>query len=169
MGRLVEEVREWNSPIIGAYLLWRFTQSYVHNHPSGDAPVVILHCIANTLLTSIDFNLLISNKRPNLASYVKGFSESEYKKSDVLACLPQRIRSQLKNTIQAIDISVTTGLLVWENESAKLFPREGIKPVRGTATKGIAVQAIGRKAEILGKWFANLDVLTITSSLGVLL
>jgi hypothetical protein len=169
MGKLVEEVREWNSPIIGAYLLWRFTQSYVYNHPSGDAPVVILHCIANTLLTSHDFNHLISDKRHNLASYVKGFSESQYKKSDVLGCLSQHIRKQLSNTIQAIDISVATGLLAWENESAKLFPLEKVKSLRGTTTKGIAVQVIGRKAEILGKWFANLDILTITSSLGVVL
>ncbi|MDR0632203.1 MAG: DUF6521 family protein [Holosporaceae bacterium] len=169
MGKLVEEVREWNSPIIGAYLLWRFTQSYVHNHPTGDAPVVILHCIANTLLTSPDFNYLISDKRPNLASYVKGFSESQYKKSDVFACLSQRIRKQLSSAIQAIDISTATGLLAWESESAKLFPLEEVKSLRGTATKGMAVQAIGHKAEVLGKWFANLDILTITSSLGVVL
>ena len=43
MGKLVEEVKEWNTPVIGAYLLWHFTQGYVQNHPNGDAPVVVLY------------------------------------------------------------------------------------------------------------------------------
>jgi hypothetical protein len=167
MGKLVEEVREWNSPVVGAYLLWRFTQGYVKNHPHGDAPVAILHFIANTLLTSIDFNNSITGHRPNLASYIKAFTEDN--RSDLLACLAQRIHQQREFAMKAIDIAVATGLLAWEVETAKLHPLNDFTPIRGSGIKGISVQATGKKAEILGKWFAKLDIHTVTSSLGVIL
>ena len=41
MGQLVEEVKLWNTPTIGAYLLWRFTKGYTKNHPTEDAPVAL--------------------------------------------------------------------------------------------------------------------------------
>lgn len=169
MGKLVDEVREWNTPIVGAYLLWRFTQSYVNNHPSGDAPVVVLHFIANTLLLGIEYNSLISGRRQNLASYIRAFSDHDIKKSDLLACLSQRICKQRSSCMNSIDIAVASGLLAWEAETAKLHPLTSLSPVRGSGSKGTSIQMAGSKAEILGKWFSNVDVNTITASLGVIL
>ncbi|MDR1888017.1 MAG: DUF6521 family protein [Zoogloeaceae bacterium] len=167
MGRLVEEVREWNTPVVGAYLLWRFTNAYRANHPTGDAPVVLLHFIAFSMLTNSDYSNEVSGKRPNLASYTRSFEED--KKSDILAFLLQRIIQQREATMRAIDIAVATGLLAWDVENAKLHPLHKFTNKKGTASMGIDVQPLGSKAETIGKWFSELDIPTIASLLGVVL
>jgi hypothetical protein len=166
MGRLIEEVREWNTPLVGSYLLWRFTDSYRCSHASGEAPVVLLHFIAYTMLTTTDYSNPISGRRDNLASYVRVFSEK--KCSDMLACLSQNIKRHRESALTAIDIAVATGLLAWDVENARLFPLQNLTPKRGTGMRGIDVQKTGGKADTLGKWFAVLDVATVTSSLGII-
>ena len=166
MGRLVEEVREWNSPVVGAYLLWRFTQAYSQQHRFGDAPVVVLHFIAHTLLTCVDYCDEISHRK-DLASFARAFTEN--KKSDKLACFGQIVSKQRGTTMQAIDIAVATGLLVWDTDSAKLVARD-FKLTRGSPSKGTAVQSLDGNAKKIGKWFAELnDVSTIVLQLGVVL
>jgi hypothetical protein len=168
MSRLVEEVREWHTPVVGAYLLWRFTCAYHENHQVGDVPVVFLHFIAFSMLTSNDYLAEISGRRKNLSSYIRSFKEN--KRSDILACLSQRVCQQRGMTMQAIDIAVATGLLAWDAETAKLHPLEGVSAKRGSASRSIGVQELAKKAEIVGSWFsAEPDIATITSSLGVLL
>jgi hypothetical protein len=167
MGKLVEEVKEWNTPVIGSYLLWRFTQGFVQNHPNGDAPVVILHFIVSGIMAEPNIYDAISGNRPNLASFIRWFNEE--KKSDFLACLNQNIIQKRKYTIESIDIAVSCGLLAWDIETAKIFP-VAIKRVKsGTASKGIAIQKLGNKAEILGKWFSECNLPTLTAYLGVVL
>lgn len=167
MGRLVEEVKEWNTPLVGAYLLWNFTKSYVHAQVQNEAPVVILHFIAHPLLTSNEYSDTINNYRPNLASYVRGFTDKH--KTDLLACFNERVYKQIKITMEAIDIAVASGLLVWNTDKATLWPLKDLKQARGNAHRGIDIKTKSKKAEILGRWFANIDINTITSYLGVIL
>jgi hypothetical protein len=167
IGKLVDEVREWNSPVIGAYLLWRFTDGFTKNHPVGDAPVVILHFIASGILTDHEICDAISGHRPNLASFVRWFNEE--KRSDMLACLQHQVIKKRHYAMASIDIAVANGFLVWDNETAKLFPRLLKRQKNGTATMGIAVHKLGEKAEILGKWFSQNDLSIITASLGIVL
>jgi len=56
LGELADEVKLWNSPAIGAYLLWRFSTGYCQGHASGDAPLGLLHFIAGAILTSKDLD-----------------------------------------------------------------------------------------------------------------
>jgi hypothetical protein len=167
MGKLVEEVREWQTPIVGTYLLWRFTKSFVENHPNGDAPVVILHYIVNTLINSTEYSDPINGHRSNIASYIRSFTDDN--KSDLLAGLAQRIYKQRESSMKAIDIAVAAGFLAWDTETAKIYPLNNFKPARGSNTKGISIQSLGKKADILGKWFSNTDLQTVVSSLGVIL
>jgi len=166
MGKLVEEVKEWNTPVVGAYLLWRFTDSYINHHHNKDAPVVILHFITCGLLTDTMITEAIHGRRPNLASFVRWFHEE--KRTDLLACLHHHILDKREYTMKAIDIAVASGLLVWDTNTAKLYSKD-IKVVHGSANKGISVQSLGNKADILGKWFAEHTVPTIISSLEVVL
>jgi len=165
MGRLVEEVREWNSPVVGAYLLWRFTQAYSQKHCHGDAPMVILHFIAHTLLTSVDFYNEIPHK-PDLASFIRAFTDK--KKSDKMACFGAMVSKQRETTMKAIDIAVATGLLAWDTNTARLVARD-FKPVRGSPSKGAAIQELDKHAQKLGAWFAELNDSTIILQLGVVL
>jgi hypothetical protein len=167
MGKLIEEIKEWNTPIIGAYLLWRFTQGFVQNHPNGDAPVVILHFIASGIMTEPGIYDAIKGNRPNLASFIRWFNEE--KKSDLLTCLNQNIIQKRKYTLESLDIAVANGLLAWDIETARIYPVTIKRVKNGTSSKGITIQRLGERAEILGKWFSEYDLATITAYLGVVL
>lgn len=167
MGQLVEEVKIWNTPIIGAYLLWRFTQGYCKGHPTGDAPVGLLHFVASGILTNKKMLEIISDRRKDLQSYVRGFEDS--KDSDILLTIHENVKEKREYTIASLDIAISEGLLVWDVESGKLYPCDITKKVsRGKALKNIHKED-GKKAEILGKWFGKHDVSAIATYLKVVL
>lgn len=164
---LAEEVRVWNTPLYGGFLLWRFTDSYCKNHPSGDAPSGILHFLFLPILSSPALNETVSDRRKNLQSYVQGFEDG--KRSDVLLSLHDRINSRRLNTLASIDAAIYSGLLSWDVQTGKLYPHSlQIKPTRGSALRPSLIRE-RRKAEILGKWFAEHDVSTVAAYLRVVL
>jgi hypothetical protein len=165
MGEVLEEVRIWNTPVIGAYLLWRFTKGYTATHPSGDAPVALLHFVAVAILTSQQLSRPVSNMRADLPSYVRSFEDS--KSSDILLSIHERTKARLAYTLKAIDIAVAQGLLFWDTETAQLYPKSELKkPARGNALKSIHGQN-GKKAEILGNWFGKQDLASIANYLKI--
>lgn len=166
MDKLVEEVKQWNTPSLGAYLLWKFTTGYSDAHPNGDAPVGLLHFLAIALLTNNKLLEPISNRRPNLQSYVRDFENK--KNSDVLVTIHDRVERSRNYTMAAIDIAVATGLLFWDVDSGKLYPRKDVKARRGNALKPSLVR-VGAKAEILGKWFSEHNIPTVATYLKVVL
>ncbi|MBX4267548.1 three component ABC system middle component [Clostridium estertheticum] len=165
MGRILDEVKLWNTPIIGAFLLWRFTQGYCNGHPHGDAPIGLLHFLASAILTNKELLKPISNQRPDLQSYARSFENT--KNSDILLSIQHRVMEKCEYTLAAIDIAIAAGLLVWDGESGKLYPCNLIKsPGRGKALKKDIVSE-GKKAEILGKWLSKHDIPTIEAYLKV--
>lgn len=165
LGKLVDEVLLWNTPIIGAFLLWRFTQGYCNGHPHGDAPIGLLHFLASAILTNKELLKPISNQRDDLQSYARSFENT--KNSDILLSIQQRIREKREYTLAAIDIAIAEGLLVWEVESGKLYPCDLKKcPSRGKALKK-NITSEGKKAEILGEWLSKHDISTIEAYLKV--
>jgi hypothetical protein len=167
VGLIAEEVRIWNTPLVGAFLLWKFTSGYCGSHPSGDAPVAILHFIASAILANPKLNETVSNRRKNLQSYVAGFEDK--KQVDLLLSLQDRIASRRELTLSAIDAAVYAGLLSWDIESGKLYPHNLQKtPGRGKSIRPILARE-GEKARILGAWFSEHDVPAVASYLRVVL
>ncbi|MEK4535445.1 three component ABC system middle component [Peribacillus sp. FSL K6-1552] len=165
MGKLVEEVKIWNTPIIGAYLLWKFTHGYCKGHPNGDAPVGILHFVAIAILTNERLIKPVSNRRDSLQSYVRSFEDN--KDSDLLLTIQERVIDKREYTLRAIDIAITQGLIIWDTDSGKLYPCDlKNQPRRGKALKS-KIKSEGEKAEILGKWFSKHDITTIAAYLKV--
>ena len=165
MGYIVEEVKLWNTPIIGAYLLWKFTQGYCSHHPHGDAPIGLLHFVAIAILTSKKLLEPISNRRDNLQSFARSFENA--KDSDILLTIHDRTRAKREYTLRAIDIAIAEGLLTWDADSGKLYPHKLAKfPDRGKNLKNVT-EKDGEKAVILGKWFAQHDLSTIAAYLKV--
>lgn len=165
MGQLVDEVKLWNTPIVGAYLLWKFTKGYCEGHPTGDAPIGLLHFLASAMLTNKKLLEPISNKRDGLQSYARSFENS--KDSDILLTIQEIVREKREYTMASIDIAIAEGLLVWDADSGKLYPRNLSKrPNRGKSLKEMFIKD-GNKAEILGKWFAKHDLPTIAAYLKV--
>lgn len=166
LGYLVEEVRLWNTPLVGAYLLWMFTKGYCDRHPEGDAPIGLLHFIASAILTSSKLTEPISNRRDSLQSYARSFEEN--RKTDSLLGIHDRVIARRDYTLEAIDVAISTGLLIWDTSSGKIYPRTPANTSNGRQKNPRAALARdGKKAEILGNWFSQHDLQTIASYLKV--
>ena len=167
MGELVDEVKLWNTPLIGAFLLWRFTQGYCKNHLYGDAPIGLLHFIASAILTSKRLSEPITDRRENLQSYTKSFEDK--KDYDVILTVHDRIIEKREYTLAAIDIAIKNGLIMFDVSSGKIYAKE--LPEKGNFGKKVkdVIKAEGKKAEILGKWFSQHDLFSITAYLKVVL
>lgn len=167
MGLVVEEVKTWNTPIVGGYLLWMFTRSYRQHHPTADAPVGILHFIAYAILMDTRLTKRITGHRKSLQSYVRGFSDE--REVDLLVGLHDVVKRKRGNTMQAIDLGASQGLLAWDHDTGRIYATDDVpKAKRGRALRR-DMSSLGKKAEMLGKWFAEHDVLTIASYLKVVL
>jgi hypothetical protein len=167
MNSLVEEVLQWNSPCYGAYLLWQFTKGYRAAHPDGDAPVALMHFLAAPILTNRKLLEPISNHRENLQSYIRSFEDS--KRSDILLGIQEMVKNKRQYTLAAIDIAIASGLIAWDIDSGKLFPNDtSFSLQKGNALKSTTIKN-GKKAEILGKWFAEHNISTIATYLKVVL
>jgi len=167
MDTLAQEVQQWNSPLIGAYLLWRFTIGYCNARSNGEAPVALLHFLATPLLTNKRLLEPINRRRKNLQSYIRSFENS--KDSDILISIHNNVKNKLSYTLAAIDIAISTGLLAWDIEDGKLYPRKEIeRSQRGSSLKAIYIRD-GEKAEIMGNWFAEHPISLIASYLKVVL
>ena len=165
MGKLVEEVRLWNTPVVGAHLLWRFTSGYTEHHANGDAPSALLHFLAMAIVTSPQLLEGISGRRPNLQSYARSFCEKG--RTDLLLGIQKRVDQKKAYTLAAIDMAVANGLLAWDVERGKLYARSrNTSPGRGCRPKG-AMDSTGNKAALLGTWFSEHDIGAIASYMGV--
>jgi len=111
MSEVLEEVKVWNTPIIGACLLWRFTSGYTSNHPNGDGPTGLLHFIATAILTNQRLSTPISNKRADLQSYVRSFEET--KSSDLLLSIHERVKDKMSYTMKALSADGTVKIIVF--------------------------------------------------------
>lgn len=165
MGQLVEEVKLWNTPLIGAYLLWKFTQGYCKGHSNGDAPIGLLHFVASAILTSDVLLKPISNRRKDLQSYARSFEA--LKNSDILLTIHDRAKEKRKYTLAAIDVAIAKGLLVWDQDSGKLYPCDQKMLSANSKSLKRKIKQDGNKAEILGKWFSQHNISTIAAYLRV--
>ena len=167
MNNLSDEVSEWNTPIIGAFLLWHFALGYKRKHTTGDAPIVLLFFIASGILTNSNFMKEISRRRKNLESFVRCFTEKH--ESDLLTCLQSKIIKKRAYTAAAIDIAVSSGLLVWDYDRATLCPKDITITKRGGMKLRKEISKSADKAELLGEWFSEHDIPSLTLYLGVIL
>lgn len=167
MSKLTENILSWNTPIIGSYLLWRFTKGYTEEHDFGESPDIILHFIAIAILTDQLLSRPINNYKKDLLSYVRSFEKE--KDIDLLFKIQDKIDNKKKYTLTAIDLAIQAGLILWDIESGKIhYYKIADKKLKSLAIKKTHSDN-GKKAEILGKWFAHHDVETIVSYLKVVL
>ena len=161
---LVEEYRTWHTPVIGAYLLFLFTQSYSAAHPEGRNPIVILHFMAAAILT--DDALADKLKRKtSLVQYVRharnGDTSLHFMK------LHERIRSRFRYTARAIDIAVAGGYLKWDVDSASLTAcKLASRPGSGDFKTG-RIKELGERAKLLGRIMARTTLPKTAELLGV--
>ena len=116
--------------------------------------------IALAILTNIDILDLISNRRLNLQSFVRSFEEN--KNIDILLNFHEVIKQKRLYTLESLDMGITKRLFSLDSETCKVYP---IKDHFLGKIKGLNknMKGYGNKAEILGKWFSQHDLQTIST------
>lgn len=167
MSNLVEEVKIWNTPVVGAYVLWRFTQGYTDHHSDGRSPVLLLHFLASAILTNKRLSDPVNNNRKDLASYARSFTDKA--DVDLFLSIQNRVNMTRSYTLSSIDLAIQHGLLFLNPEDACVYPKKmSGKPSRGMAPKQ-SVKSLGNKSETLGKWFSAYPVIQVSTLLKVVL
>lgn len=182
MATLAEEYNEWNTPIVGAYLLWRFASEYVECHPGHQAPSFLHLCIVSVLLRWSVYSNEIPHAK-SLHAYAARFikkdkdvgatkgngkrKEKEYN-ADRLEAIHYKIKELLPFTLKSVNMAVSRKLLVWDVDNARLEPLKigKLKPGTSLLSK-TSVQKLGNHAATLAKWMASLELSTIAFDLGV--
>ena len=161
MGVIVQEYKEWNTPLVGGYLLWRFARGYA---ASGENPNFLLFCIVTVLLRGRAYYDEIEHVR-SLNGYTARLIKQS--KADKLELLHDRIVRMLPYTLAAIDIAVSRQLLTWNIEKGTLAPLDIKELKRGSKSLAKSVQKLGDKAEKLGHWMSGKTISDIAVTLGV--
>lgn len=164
MASLLNEYQEWHTPVVGAYLLWRFTSEYMKHRSDGVAPSFLLHCVASAILSNPTYADNIVHAR-TLHSYGHYFIQEGL--ADKLEKLHYRVAKLLPYTKRAVDIAVDRHLLVWDTNNGGLLPVAINTQARGTRSLSPSVMELGKRAATLGKWFAQSTLNEITTDLGV--
>lgn len=163
MNSIEEEVRIWNTPLVNGYFLWRFVSGYADAHPSHEPPTVILCVIALTIMSDETLYEPINSRKKRLSAYVYSFVKE--KKADALATLHLLIGESKYMCIDAIDAATAAGVVVWDVEHGALAPGDFIEV--DAKRCGKRNKANGDRAELLGRWFSELNLNQIVTLLGV--
>lgn len=158
---LLETIRMWNTPYIGAYLLWRFAKGY-YNASNGRAAPLTLFFIAAALTTDPEYWEPVP--RRTFKTYRRYFVEN--KKLSALAVLQGAINAKRAYTCAAIERATMGGFLMWNAKDGTLAPRL-LKPEKSATKLDIFTRNSGAAAERIGEWFAGETISDICVLLGV--
>lgn len=167
MSVIIDEFLEWNTPVIGSYLIWQFSLGYYENHNNKQMPNLIHEILAFPLLFNKVYSDRISNRLQTISDYVRKFTET--KDSDLLLNYSNKVSEYKDLAIKSIDIAISLGLIGFDSENALIIPIDNIQSVKGSKTRLEPYVGLGKKAQILGKWFSEESLSTLTAELGVVL
>lgn len=162
--RFTEEIIEWNTPLILTYLLWKFTIGY-EEASNGVSPVALFHFLAAAILTNDKLSHPISKRISGIESYVNGFRNR--KETDILDRIHDIVLQKRETTFKALDIGISAGFIAWDTDNARIIPRK-FNPRLKETKLDLYICKRGKAAMILGQWFAQSDLPTISTYLGVL-
>ena len=163
MSSLASEIKEWNTPILGAYLLWKYTKGY-ETSADGRHPEFLLHFVALPILMSPELSRPICRQRKSFASYAASFSNEG--QSDVLAKLDQMVFEQRANTMTALEIAIASHLLRWTDDKQRLCALK-VNEKEGVNFVSKSNLDLGKKAFLFGSWSAYVPLSLFATSLGV--
>lgn len=156
-------IREiWNSPVVGAYLLWRFVDAYQETCKHG--PNIALAFPAINMLMQPQFTDDITPSMRSLASYAKKLSENN--KRGYLTDLQSDIRIHKDRILEIIETAVVVELVGVNYEDGTLTTLISEEPA-GKRIAEAFKNDLGLKAAALGRRFAKEPLENICNILGV--
>lgn len=163
MSSFSTEIREWNNPFLGTYLLWRFTQGY-ESAGEKESPQFLFHFVVLPILESPELSAPINGHRKSFASFVKSFSTNG--KLDVLAKLNEKVIVLREQALLALDIGFASNLFAWNDDKTRIH---ALRHDDSFALLALAdpIIKLGIKAFRFGTWTSSISLSVFSEFLGV--
>lgn len=132
-GPLVEEYNRWNTPVIGAYVLYIFAKEYAAQykkiHGEKKNPDFILMSITATILMNPDLCAEIKGRK-SIVTIKNNFKREN--KHTLINGIHDSVKETLPYTLAALDIALHCGILIFhpdntEYEAVKVNTKRGTK------------------------------------------
>lgn len=154
----------WDSPIGGAYLIWRFVTGYAAVRDSGPNMLLVYPALAIVIDSSFAVEI---RRASNLADFAFAFHDSSGRRAKSLSGLQERIIGQRNWTLKAIEFALVTRLVELDPACATLR----VVLEKETASSANLARDFkdneGLNAEALGGVFARTHDSDIAYYLGV--
>jgi len=162
-GVLAREYRLWHTPVVTAYLFWRFAKAFSKKRENAEAPSCLYFFLLAGVLRDHRLVVHVAQKR-TLRTFVKEVVKSGG--ADYLDGIQGRIQKMREPISAALDVAVASGMLEWDVENAALRPlavrsSQGSSKFLGSKCLDELVGA----AERLGVLFAEMPSAAVAAEL----
>lgn len=161
---LAREAQNVQNPALGAAVLWRFCCGFVEAHPASDAPrLPLLFLVLPIVLHQATAELLQRTRSTSgLRAYAAKFGDSAISKQDLLLQIHERAIRWRRLSLQSIELA-SAGRLIHLSDAGAVIPLSRTK-ARALPDE---VKQLLADAEKLGKWFGQLTLHEVTTTLKV--
>ena len=159
-----KELTIWDSPIGGAYLIWRFAKGYFAERKNGPSVVLVFPALA--IILNQNYCDSITDEG-SLADFAFSFQDSTGKKAKSLSGLREQIDSMRGWVLDSINFAAVTRLVELDTGSGVLRPILQSENAESAPFARQFKDSDGLHAEYLGAAFARTRDSDIGYYLGV--
>lgn len=151
------------NPMLGAYLLWSFVLGYFTEKNESTPIEELFIVLPMTMKEDIAEQIKSTYKASGMRAMSDKFMKANVLKNDLISNLHNDIQKMKNITALSLGEAIKAGLVSMEVESNTVFPLE-LKKHNKESTD---VLKMGKNAEKLGQWCAEMDLMQIEEILKV--
>lgn len=151
------------NPMLGAYLLWSFVLGYFSERNEATPIEELFIVLPMIMKEDIAEQIKSTYKASGMRAMSDKFMKANVLKNDLISNLHNDIQKMKNITALSLSEAIKAGLVSMEVESNTIFPLELKKQNKEAAS----VLKMGKNAEKLGQWCAEMDLMQIEEILKV--
>ena len=151
------------NPMLGAYLLWNFVLGFFSEKNEGPPIEELFIVLPMTMKEDIAEQIKSTYKASGMRAMSDKFMKTDILKNDLISNLHNDIQKMKNITAISLGEAIKAGLISIEVENNTIFPLELKQRNRESAS----VLKMGKNAEKLGQWCAEMDLMQIEEILKV--
>ena len=163
MNKMFNEYDNVRNPMLGAYLLWSFVLGYFSERNEATPIEELFIVLPMIMKEDIAEQIKSTYKASGMRAMSDKFMKANVLKNDLISNLHNDIQKMKNITALSLSEAIKAGLVSMEVESNTIFPLELKKQNKEAAS----VLKMGKNAEKLGQWCAEMDLMQIEEILKV--
>lgn len=157
MPKLSQETEYVQNPALGAMALWRFTVGYEKGSgENSPTPIPLLFIVLPVVMhEETAWFVTSTQKKSGLRKFAGKFSESKFRKSDILLSIHNRCVRLRRLTMDSLAIAISSKLMSLDCKDGLVVSLSSSAPKSGIP---LTIEPLLRAAERLGIWCATVSL-----------